>query len=147
MPHTYAQNVVHVVFSTKDRRKSIPREFLPRMWSYLAGICDNDGIYAHAIGGMEDHVHLLIQIPPVLALAKAVNTLKSNSSKWANKEGCSLAWQNGYAAFSVSASNLSVVVQYIRNQESHHKRMTFDAEFLALLKKHRVPYDPTFVFG
>jgi REP element-mobilizing transposase RayT len=147
MSHTYTQNTVHVVFSTKDRRKLIPKEFKSRLCSYLAGICKQDGIFVHAIDGMEDHVHLLIQIPATLALARYVNTLKSNSSKWANEEGCPLAWQKGYAAFSVSVSNIPAVIRYIRNQESHHRKMTFETEFLALLKKHNVEFDPKFVFG
>jgi putative transposase len=147
MSHTYTQNTVHLVFSTKDRRKLIPKEFKSRLCSYLAGICKQDGVFVHAIDGMEDHVHLLIQIPATLAIAKCVNTLKSNSSKWANDEGFPLAWQNGYAAFSASASNILTVVRYIRNQESHHKKMNFETEFLALLKKHNVEFDPKFVFG
>jgi len=147
MPHTYAQNAIHAVFSTKDRAKLIPKDFQPRLWSYAAGICKQDGIFVHAIGGTDDHIHLLFQIPPSLALAKAVNTVKSNSSRWANEEGFPFAWQQGYAAFSVSASNLPAVIRYIQNQEAHHKKMTFEAEFLALLKKHGVDYDPKFVFG
>jgi putative transposase len=147
MPHTYAQNAVHVVSSTKDRAKLIPHDFQPRLWSYAAGICKKDGIFVHAIGGMDDHIHLLIQIPPSLALAKAVNALKSNSSRWATEEGFPFAWQQGYAAFSVSTSNVPAVIRYIQNQETHHKKMSFEAEFLALLKKHGVEYDPKFVFG
>jgi putative transposase len=147
MSHTYAQNVIHIVFSTKDRRKAITKEFRPRMWAYAAGICKKQGIFVHAIGGMEDHIHLLIQVPPSLALAKAVNTFKSNSSRWANEEGYPFAWQQGYAAFSVSASIVPAVVRYIGNQEAHHRKMSFDTEFLALLKKHGVEFDPKFVFG
>lgn len=147
MSHTYAQNVVHVVFSTKDRRKVIPGEFQPRIWAYAAGICKKLGILVHAVGGMEDHIHFLIQVPPALALAKAVLAIKSNSSRWANEEGHKLAWQQGYAAFSVSASLVPAVVRYIRNQEAHHRRMSFDGEFLALLKRHGVEFDPKFVFG
>src|SRR2546425_638985 len=81
MSHTYAQNVIHVVFSTKERRKTIPVEFQPKMWAYSAGICKKQGIFVHAIGGMEDHVHFLIQVPPTMALAKAVLAIKSNSSR------------------------------------------------------------------
>ncbi|MGH9747455.1 MAG: IS200/IS605 family transposase [Candidatus Acidiferrales bacterium] len=132
---------------TCPRQRLIPQNFQSRLWSYIAGICKNDGIFTHAIGGAEDHIHLLLQIPPTLALAKAVKTIKSNSSRWANEEGSPLAWQPGYAAFSVSASIVPEVIRYIRNQEAHHKKMTFETEFLALLKKHHVDFDPNFVFG
>ncbi len=147
MSHTYAQNVVHVVFSTKERHKSIANEFQPKLWAYVAGICRNLEIDLHSIGGVEDHVHLLIQVPPTLSLAKAVATIKSNSSRWAREDGHRLVWQQGYGAFSVSASVVPTVVEYIRNQKEHHKRMSFDAEFLELLKKHSVEYDPRYVFG
>src|SRR5579863_628087 len=125
MPHTYAQNAIHIVFSTKARAKLIPKDFQPRLWSYAAGICKQEKIFVHAIGGIDDHIHLLIEIPPASALAKAVNALKSNSSRWANEEGFPFAWQQGYAAFSVSASNILAVVRYIQNQEFHHKKMSF----------------------
>lgn len=146
MSHTYAQNVVHVVFSTKDRYRALDRDFRPKLWAYLTGICKKLDIYVHAIGGTEDHIHLLIQIPPVLTLSKAVATVKANSSRWAGEEGHKFAWQQGYGAFSVSASVIPAVIQYIRNQEEHHKKMDFKAEFVALLKKHSVDYDPKYVF-
>lgn len=147
MSHTYAQNVIHLVFSTKDRRGAIPKDFQPRLWAYVAGICKKEGIFVHMIGGVADHAHLLIQIPPVLALAKAVNVIKANSSRWAREQGHTFSLQAGYAAFSVSASIVPVVVRYIQNQEAHHKEMDFGAEFLAMLKKHGVEFDPRFVFG
>jgi putative transposase len=147
MPHTYSQNVIHVVFSTKDRSKTISKEVQPRIWAYVAGICKNGRIFAHAVGGMDDHIHLLIQVPASLSLAKAVNTIKSNSSRWATEEGHKFTWQQGYAAFSVSASLVPRVVRYIQTQEAHHKKMSFEEELLALLKKHGVEFDPNFVFG
>ena len=113
MSHTYAQNVIHVVFSTKDRRKTIPEELQPRLWAYTAGVCKNLGILVHAIGGTEDHIHLLFQIPPSLAVAKAVLAIKSNSSRWRNEESHKFAWQEGYGAFSVSHSLLPAAVRYI----------------------------------
>ena len=147
MSHTYAQNVIHVVFSTKDRRPALSREFQPRMWAYAAGICRNLGILVHAIGGMEDHIHFLIQVPPRLAVANAVLAIKSNSSRWANEQGHKFAWQQGYGAFAVSSSIVPSVAQYIQNQDAHHRKMTFDMEFLALLKKHGLEFDPKFVLG
>ena len=147
LPHTYAQNVLHVVFSTKDRRKLIPKDFQPRMWSYAAGICKHHGIHVHAVGGAEDHIHLLIQVPPSLPVAKAVLAIKSNFSRWANEQGRRFAWREGYAAFSVSASLVPAVARYIQDQESHHRKRTFDEEWIALLKKHGVEFDPNYVFG
>ncbi|MFZ0520288.1 MAG: IS200/IS605 family transposase [Candidatus Acidiferrales bacterium] len=147
MPHSYAQNLIHLVFSTKDRRKMMSKAFQSRMWTYAAGICKNHGILSRAVGGSDNHIHLLIQIPATLSLSNAVLAIKSNSSRWANEQGQKFAWQQGYGAFSVSASLVPAVVRYIENQESHHKKMTFEAEFLALLKKHGVEYDPKFALG
>ena len=147
MPHSYAENVIHVVFSTKHRGKLISADLRPKMWGYLAGICKNLEMHVHAIGGVSDHVHLLVRLPATMPLAKAVNTLKSNSSKWANEEGSKFAWQEGYAAFSVSASLVPAVVRYIRAQEAHHKKMSFEDELFALLRKHGVKFDPAYVLG
>jgi REP element-mobilizing transposase RayT len=145
--HSYVQNIVHLVFSTKERRKLIPEEFEPALWAYVAGICKKNGIFVHAVGGMEDHIHSLIQIPATMALAKAVGTVKSNSSRFAGERTRGFEWQEGYGAFSVSASNLSAVERYIRNQAVHHRKMSFEEEFAALLKKHGVEFDAKHVFG
>ena len=147
MPHSYAQNVVHVIFSTKDRRRLLSKEFQPKLWAYIAGVCKNHQVHVDAIGGTNDHIHLLIRIPAAVSVANAVLTIKSNSSKWVNEQGRRFSWQEGYAAFSVSASLVPRVARYINTQEAHHKRMTFDTEFIALLKKHGVKFDPSFVFG
>jgi REP element-mobilizing transposase RayT len=113
----------------------------------MAGIGRNHGFLVLANGGMEDHVHLLIQLPPVLALAKAISLLKANSAKWMTEHGMAFTWQQGYGAFSVSASNLSPVERYIANQERHHRKMSYEQEFEGLLRKHRIPFDPKYVFG
>jgi putative transposase len=147
MSHTYAQNTLHVVFSTKERRRTISPELQPRLHSYVAGICKKCGMIVHAVNGMEEHIHLLIQLPPTLSLSDGVLAIKSNSSRWAREQGQKFAWQEGYAAFSVSASNMPAVIRYIQNQKAHHKKMTFDVEFLALLKKHRIEFDPKYVLG
>ncbi len=111
------------------------------LWSYVAGICKQEGIFVHEVGGMPDHLHLLIQVPASLALAKAVATIKANSSRWAHERGHKFTWQPGYAAFSVSTSVVPTVVRYIQNQAGHHKKMSFNDEFLALLKKHGLQAD------
>jgi len=147
MSHTYSQNYLHVVFSTKERRKLITKEFQPKLWSYMAGIGRNNGFLVLANGGMEDHTHLLIQLPATLALAKAVQLIKGGSSKWINEHGRVFAWQEGYGAFGVSKSNMNAVVKYIANQEAHHRKITFEDEFIALLEKHGIEYDPKYVFG
>jgi putative transposase len=147
MPHTYAQNMVHVVFSTKDRRNTIPADFRPQLWAYAGGVCQNLGVLIHAIGGTRDHIHFLLQIPPAVSLAKAVLAIKTNSSRWAREQGHGFSWQEGYGAFSVSSSVLPTVRRYIQTQEAHHKKMTFDEEFIALLRKHGIEFDPKFVFG
>ena len=147
MSHTYVQNHLHVVFSTKERAKLIGKRDQPKLWAYMAGIARNHDFLVIANGGMEDHVHLLIQLPAALALAKAVLLLKSNSSKWMNERGVRFEWQKGYGAFSVSASDVLTVVRYIENQELHHHHMTFEQEIVALLKKHGMEFNPKYVFG
>src|SRR5690242_21775144 len=94
----------------------------PKLWAYMAGIARNHEFLVLANRGMDDHVHLLIQLPPVLPLAKAVSLLKSNSSNWMNEHGMKFSWQKGYGAFSVSASSIATVTRYIANQKKHHKR-------------------------
>ncbi len=147
MAHSFSRNHLHVIFSTRERRKTIPREWQPRLWAYLAGICNNHGMIALAVGGTQDHVHLLFHLPPSLALAKAVLLLKSNSSKWMGEQGREFSWQEGYGAFSVSSSNLNAVMRYIQNQEAHHRKIGFEEEFRAILKRHGVEYEPKYLFG
>lgn len=99
------------------------------------------------VGGTQDHVHILFHLPPKLAPAKAVQLLKSNSSKWMSDQIQEFSWQDGYAAFSVSSSNIESVTRYIQNQEAHHRKTNFDEEFQAILTKHGIEYDPKYLFG
>lgn len=147
MSHTYFQNVMHVVFSTKERRKIIPPDMKERLWSYTAGICKHQKVFVHAIGGIEDHIHLLLQFPATIAISEAVKTIKANSSGWMSDQIGKFAWQEGYGAFGVSKSNIATVVRYIQTQEKHHRKMRFEDEFIALLEKHGIEYDPKYVFG
>jgi len=147
MSHSFVKNHMHVVFSTKDREKIIPKHIQPELWSYIAGICKNQGMAPIAIGGIDDHAHALLHVPPTITVAKAVMLLKANSSRWMSENVKQFKWQDGYAAFGVSVSNTAAVANYIRNQESHHKKISFEDEYLALLRKHGVEFDPKYVFA
>jgi REP element-mobilizing transposase RayT len=102
---------------------------------------------ALAVGGTENHVHILLCVPPKIAVANGVALLKANSWKWIGEQVRSFSWQEGYGVFSVSASNVDAVVRYIQNQPTHHRKVSFEDEFRAMLRKHGVEYDPKFVFG
>ena len=147
MPHSYTNNLLHVVFSTRERKPTIPTASLRELWAVMAGIGRNHRLTVIKIGGMADHVHMLFGLPADVTLAHAVQVLKANSSRWMHGRVPKFAWQQGYGAFSVSASVAGAVKKYTENQAEHHKRRSFEDEFLALLKKSGVPYDPKFVFG
>jgi len=147
MPHSYTNHLLHVVFSTRERKPTIPTASLRELWAVMAGIGRNHRLTVIKIGGMADHVHILFGLPADVTLAHAVQVLKANSSRWMHERVPKFAWQQGYGAFSVSASVAGAVKKYIENQAEHHKRRSFEDEFLALLKKSGIPYDPKFVFG
>jgi REP-associated tyrosine transposase len=146
MAQSFISNHQHIVFSTKARETAIPSDEQKRLWAYVGGIAKGVDAIPMAIGGMPDHLHVLVSLPADMSIAKFVNVLKSNSSKWMNEHGHHFGWQHGYAAFSVSASSLGSVTEYIDNQAEHHKRRDYRAEFIALLKKHNVVFDPRYVF-
>ena len=147
MSHSYSNNHVHVVYSTLNRQNLIPPSFEKRLYSFIAEIATEHKIPLIAAGGMPDHSHLLFLLPPSMSLADAINKFKTNSSRFVSKQGIDFNWQIGYGAFSVSASQIETVKAYIRNQREHHKKRSFEQEFVAMLKKARVPYDPKYVFG
>ena len=139
MPHTFACLLVHVVFSTKDRAPSISAEVSGRLFSYMGGIVKEMKAAPLIVNGPADHVHLLISIPATLSLADLLRVLKTNSSRWVHEQFPDrkrFAWQAGYGVFTVSASKKEDVRAYIASQEEHHRRVSFQEEFLALLKKH-----------
>ena len=147
MSHSYSSNRVHVIFSTKQRKKCLSDDFQPKLWAYMAGIAHNQGFEAMIIGGVRDHVHALLVLPPTLPLAKAVQFLKGGSSKWINETNGEFAWQEGYGAFSVSASQTGDVVRYIQDQRTHHEKKSFEEEFVEFLKKYGVSYELAHVLG
>jgi len=146
MPPTHAANFVHCVFSTKDRRDTIPPELQEGLWAYLLGIAKNLDFEVLAAGGTTNHIHLLIALPPRLPLAEAVEKLKANSSRWLGENEIAFEWQKGYGAFTVRPSLLNTVQAYIRHQAEHHQKGNFEEEFLTLLRKSGVPYSAADTF-
>ena len=146
MPHSYTNLLYHMVFSTKDRQLLIDEDLRPRLYDYLGGTIRGMGGVALGIGGVADHVHMLVKLRQDRAVSEVLRDLKANSSGWANTSGITgpggFAWQAGYGAFTVSESQVGKVRRYIRNQEAHHSKKTFEEEFIALLEAHGIEYDP-----
>ena len=148
MPHAYS-TLVHVVFSTKERAPSMDAKIRPDLFAYMGGIVREIGGVARIINGTEDHVHMLLSLPADIAVAECLRVVKTNSSRWVHETFArhrSFAWQKGYGAFKVSVSNEKQVFKYIQDQERHHRRMTFEEEFVALLRKHGIAFDERFLW-
>ena len=149
MSHTYISNLIHCVFSTKERLAVIDSELESRLWPYVGGIARENRMKALAVGGTEDHVHTLLSLPSTISVAKAVQLLKGGSSKWVHEEFPmykEFAWQEGYGAFSVSRSQMKKTIAYIEGQKEHHRRRSFQEEFITFLDKHGIEYDRRYVF-
>jgi REP element-mobilizing transposase RayT len=147
---SYISSYFHCVFSTKERRPFISPVVAERLWPYLGGIAAKNNFTALQIGGVADHVHILLSLPATMPIAKAVQLIKGGSSKWIHDtfpELRDFAWQEKYGAFTVSVSQLETVVRYIKGQEEHHRKLSFKEEFVALLKKHRIRFDERFLWG
>src|SRR5689334_389666 len=133
MSHTFSKLSTHIIFGAKDRDPFIDAEIQPELHGYLAGIVRNIGGIAMRLGGVADHVHLLVALKPTLPVSDALAKIKANSSKWVHSFGkarLKFAWQGGYSAFSVSPSNVNRVIRYIARQEQHHRRVTFRDEYV-----------------
>jgi len=144
MSHSYVSNIMRCTFSTKERFPFIDSELESRLWPYLGGIARENRMKALAIGGTTDHLHALLSLPATMSFAKAVQLIKGGSSKWVHDTFAKyqkFGWQEGYGAFSVSSSQVGRIIAYINNQKEHHRRRTFEEEFLELLDKHGVEYD------
>lgn len=143
MPSTHLSLHFHVVFSTKNRAPIITTAWRDRLHAYLGGVVRNVGGVPEAIGGVADHVHLLIGLPATACLAHVMRDVKAVSSRWVHEEtgDSSFSWQEGYGAFTVSPSQRETVRGYIAKQEEHHRKKTFQEEYLELLKRCGVKYD------
>ncbi len=151
MPHSLANLIVHILFSTKGRRPWLKDPAVRReLYAYMGGILKAIGSTPIEINGVEDHVHLLCTMPRHRAISKIVEEIKSEPSKWLKRKGPAYRgfyWQEGYAAFSVSASQVPKLKRYIRNQAEHHKRLTFQEELRLICQKHGIMIDERHVWG
>ena len=142
--HSFTSILIHCVWSTKKREPFLSSEVRHRLWPYLGGIARENKMKALAIGGVADHVHMLISLPGTLSVSKALQLLKGNSSKWIHDtfpKILSFEWQEGYGAFSIGVSGIDATVAYIRDQPEHHRTRSFREEFSTMLQRHGFDYD------
>lgn len=148
MPGTFSKILLHIVFSTKHRERWIDASLAEKLYPYMGGIIRSEGGVAYNVGGVEDHVHLLIRWKPDGRLSDLMRIVKSRSSRWVHETRKGLAefaWQEGYSAFSVSHSQRDAVDSYIANQAAHHQEMDYRTELLRLLTAHAIEFDEKYV--
>ncbi|KAF2327376.1 IS200/IS605 family transposase [Flavobacterium daemonense] len=149
MPNTYTQIHIHFVFAVKYRNAIIHNTWKDELYKYISGVIKNNNHKLLAINGVSDHIHILIGIRPVQSISELMKSIKQNSSKWINENkfvNAHFEWQEGYGAFSYSKSHLSAVINYIHNQELHHKNKTFREEYIDFLNKFEIDFDEKFIF-
>jgi len=150
MANTYTSLLVHAVFSTKNREPLIAAELQNRLFPYMGGIARENQFRSLCIGGIEDHVHVLLSLTPGISIAKAVQLIKGGSSKWIHETFPHLqnfSWQEGYGAFSIGISQVDDTRKYIETQETHHRQTSFREEYLEFLRKNNVAFDEKYIFG
>lgn len=149
MTQSYTNLVYHIIFSTKNREPLITTETRSRLYEYIGGIIRNKGGILLEIGGISDHIHVLVKLGPDNSLSNILWDLKANSTGWMHKifpEMKDFSWQNGYGAFTVSASQIEKVRNYIINQEKHHAKISFKEEFIKLLEANEIEFDEKYLF-
>jgi REP element-mobilizing transposase RayT len=145
MPQSLSRVLLHVVFSTKERRELIPAEVAPSLHAYLAGACRALGSEAYRVGGTKDHVHIACSLPRTLTVSKLLEEIKKTSSAWLKEQDArcqGFAWQAGDGAFSLGQSQLGALLQYIDGQAEHHRQKTFKAELVEILERYGVETYP-----
>ncbi len=150
MANTYTSLHYHVIFSTKNREPWVLPAIEQRVWKVIGGIARKHKMTALQVGGVEDHIHALVTAPPTIAPFQIAQFLKGGSSKWIHEEFPLLSqfsWQDGYGAFTVSKSNIPDVVSYIQNQREHHRKRTFQEEYLEFLRANGIEYDERYLWG
>jgi putative transposase len=140
---------IHMIWSTKQRKRLIHPQWSERLHAYFASIARAKKAKLIKVNSEPDHVHLYVSMPSTLSIADLINACKSNSTRWIRQTFPNrkwFSWQEGYGAFSVSRSREQVVIEYIGNQREHHKKRDFQQEFLEMLHRHGIEYDPQYVF-
>jgi len=146
---TLTRLTYHIVFSTKYRKRHINDSFKDELYSYLGGIIRGEKGHLIEVGGIADHIHILAGFSPTTSVSYMLQHIKGNSSKWINEHKMTptrFEWQSGYGAFTVSQSQVPSVRRYVQQQEEHHAKTTFEEEFIEMLKRHDIDYDPRYVF-
>jgi len=147
MAHTSGNILLHFIFSTLERRRMIRPEFRDDLFAYLGGIVRGLNGTALAVNGMPDHVHMLLRVRPSQSAAEIARVTKTNSSRWVREKWAPhFAWQTGYGVFSVSESSVPAVTTYIARQKENHRKISFQEEFVAFLKKNRIEYDERYIW-
>ena len=149
MSQSLSWDVVHGVFSTKNRVQNLKPEIHPELFAYLAAILNDEGHTAVKVGGHIDHVHMLFGLSRTMTIAKTIEKVKVSPSIWMKTKSSDLegfSWQQGYGIFSVSESDVASVVSYIHKQAEHHATVSFQDEFRALMKEHGIPIDERYVW-
>ncbi|MFK5926716.1 MAG: IS200/IS605 family transposase [Desulfuromusa sp.] len=149
MASTLTNLIYHVVFSTKGREPMIVPSIRDELYRYIGGIVKNEGGIMLEIGGMPDHLHLVVKLKPTHELSKIMQKIKGNTSKWINGQGKlkdRFSWQDGYGAFSVSESQVPIVIRYVKNQETHHRKLSFKGEFIQILERNQVEYEERYLW-
>jgi REP element-mobilizing transposase RayT len=149
MADTYTQLYVHIIFSVKNRERIIPASKKSEIFQYISGIIKNKDLVPIAVNGTQDHLHILLGFRPDVPISKVVQEIKNNSSKQINLNKWvkgRFQWQKGYAAFSCSKSQLRIISNYIRNQENHHRKKSFQDEYIQILNNHKIRFDEKYVF-
>jgi REP element-mobilizing transposase RayT len=144
MANSYTQIHIHTVFAVQNRLSLIQKQWQEELYKYISGIIANNGHKLLQIGGMPDHIHILFGMRPTQSLSDLMKDMKGSSSKWINEKGFTMgkfSWQEGYGAFSYGKSQINNVVNYIQNQETHHKKSTFQEEYLEFLKAFEIDFD------
>jgi len=138
---SYRQIIYHLIYRTKDSRKTLTQEYSRELYAYIMGIIKNKNCFLYQINGIEDHIHILSDLHPSIALADYLRDIKASSSVWLKQSGKFTkfeGWADGYAAFTYAWKDKNMIVNYIKNQQEHHKNETFEEEYRRLLKEHGV---------